>query len=146
MKINYIYGDLFETEDKMIIHGCNCQGVMGSGVAKIIKTVYPKAYTDYKNAKMVLGRVIWSDTGESMIIGNCLTQEFYGRDKNTVYLDYFALRDCLNKVHNFAKGIGIESVSMPKIGAGFANGDWNVIEKMIEEEFKYVQPNVWVIE
>ena len=47
MKIEYRKGDLFQTEIKTIVHGCNAQGVMGSGVAKIIRDKYPKAYDRY---------------------------------------------------------------------------------------------------
>jgi len=30
MKIEYVKGDLFATNVKTIVHGCNVQGVMGS--------------------------------------------------------------------------------------------------------------------
>jgi len=35
---------------------------------------------------------------------------------------------------------------MPKIGAGLAGGDWNVIAAIIEEEFTAVQPIVYWLE
>jgi O-acetyl-ADP-ribose deacetylase (regulator of RNase III) len=38
-----------------------------------------------------------------------------------------------------------DKVAMPKIGAGLAGGDWNVIEKIIEEECKGVQPVVYYL-
>ena len=37
-------------------------------------------------------------------------------------------------------------IAMPKIGAGLANGDWNVIEKIVEKECTEVQPVVYVME
>ncbi len=46
MKINYVNGDLFATDIKTIVHGCNAQGVMGSGVAKSIRENFPKAYDE----------------------------------------------------------------------------------------------------
>ena len=37
-------------------------------------------------------------------------------------------------------------VAMPKIGAGLANGDWDTISKIIEEESGHVwQPVVYVV-
>lgn len=40
MPIKYIKGSLLDTDAKIIVHGCNCQGVMGSGVAKQLKKNY----------------------------------------------------------------------------------------------------------
>lgn len=34
MKIDYRIGDMFKGGHKFIAHGCNAQGVMGSGVTK----------------------------------------------------------------------------------------------------------------
>ena len=48
---------------------------------------------------------------------------------------------CLN---NQAKEFGF-TVAIPKIGAGLGGGDWKKIEKIIEEEFKDVVPNVYVL-
>ena len=47
MQIEYRNGDLFSTEIKYILHGCNSRGVMGSGVAFIVKNLYPKAFEEY---------------------------------------------------------------------------------------------------
>ena len=37
MKIIYKQGDLLEAEEVVIVHGCNAQGVVGSGVALAIR-------------------------------------------------------------------------------------------------------------
>ena len=64
MKIEYITGDLLQTDVKHIIHGCNSKGVMGSGVAKVLREKYPRAYQDYNdvynNYGLELGDVIVS--------------------------------------------------------------------------------------
>jgi len=39
-----------------------------------------------------------------------------------------------------------ETIAMPKIGAGLAGGDWNVIESIIESELKTVQPIVFTLD
>ncbi len=33
--ITYVQGDALETNDPIIVHGCNAQGVMGKGIAKV---------------------------------------------------------------------------------------------------------------
>jgi hypothetical protein len=59
MKIIYKQGDLLDCIEKVIVHGCNAQGVMGSGVALAIRKKYPdaaRAYFDMKDkGRMQLG-------------------------------------------------------------------------------------------
>ena len=53
--IKYKIGDLLTAPQKCIAHQVNCQGVMGSGVARAIRNEYPKGtskkYTKYVNFK-----------------------------------------------------------------------------------------------
>jgi len=155
MKIIYKKGDMFlhvfpEGQCKVFAHGCNLQGVMGSGVAKQIKEKYPWAYEIYKQGC----NEPFSNIGDvypafylacdDAIIYNCITQEYFGRDKNTVYVDYYALRKCMQFINEESEyDSKVPEVVMPKIGAGLANGDWDIISKIIEEESTYFQPIVY---
>ena len=47
--IKLIEGNLFNTKANIICHQCNCQGIMGSGVALEVKNRYPKVYESYHN-------------------------------------------------------------------------------------------------
>lgn len=156
MKIEYIKGDLFSTNVKTILHGCNAQGVMGSGVAKIIREKYPKAYERYRKEyerynSLAMGQVIAVPCGDRQtdpdnfkIIVNAITQEYFGPDGKR-YVSYDAVSECLEKVNRFSEVYGITEVAMPQIGAGLGGGDWNVIEAIIESELKTVKPYVYVL-
>jgi len=142
MKIEYRKGDLFSTECKYIVHGCNAQGVMGSGVAKIVRDKYPEAYQEYlrmfrTEGDLVLGDVIWAESN-GKFIGNAITQEFYGTDQR--HVSYDAVAHVMWEINTITT---IKEVAMPKIGAGLANGDWNVIAAIIESELKRVKPIVY---
>lgn len=157
MKIEYIKGDLFSTKIRTIVHGCNAQGVMGSGVAKIIREKYPKAYERYRKEfelynHLKLGDTIAVPCGDRVndptnykVIVNAITQDFYGRDGSR-YVSYDAVSDCMNKINRFSEVYGIEEVAMPQIGAGLGGGEWNVIEAIIESELKNVKPYVYILE
>ena len=73
MKIIYKEGDLFESSYKILIHGCNDRGVMGSGVALIVREKYPKAYKTYfdkykfQNDYLEGGTIIPVDCGDKII-------------------------------------------------------------------------------
>ena len=122
---------------------------MRSGVAAIIREKYPKAYDDYvkyaEDFGLNVGNIIVSDNQDRIII-NAVTQQFYGRDPNTVYVSYDGMRFCIQKINQYAKENGIADVAMPLIGAGLANGSWKVISQIIEEESVDFQPIVYLID
>lgn len=133
-------GDLTISYADVLAHQVNAQGVMGSGVAKSIKTKYPNVYREYmkhpklKN-KSILGECQLIDC-DGKVIANLFGQFYYGRNKDTLYTDYKALRGALISLKEFAKANDL-SVAMPfKIGCGLANGDWEgVVLPMIKEVF-----------
>ena len=159
MTINYILGDLLASGEQMIAHGCNSHGVQGSGVAKAIRDMYPDNYEVYhrvyEELGLYLGDVVYHyelplqiDGLPTLIIANCVTQKDYGRDPNVVYVDYDAVFESLNQVFAAAATFKLSSVGLPMIGAGLANGDWDIIEGLVEQiSNKYkVAANVYVID
>lgn len=155
MKIEYVKGDLLESPFP-IAHGVNCQGVMGSGVAKQIRNKYPKAYQDYSNfvnaikpSYKLLGDVIISRVRTKMDapvkeIFHCFTQFDYGKDKNKVYVDYNAIRNCIITINEWYKVYpSPQPIAFPKIGAGLANGDWNIISSHLEHYSSNFYPIVY---
>ena len=150
MKIEYKIGDFLvdglADGLEFIAHGCNAQGMMGSGIARSIRNRWPVVYDEFRRARRKLGVNIGVKVPEVTVI-NCVTQETYGRDKNVVYCDYEAIRRCMNGIslslywyYHSSKPV---KVGMPMIGAGLANGDWDIISKIIEEESRHFQPVVY---
>ena len=147
MKIEYVSGDLMQTSERVIIHGCNSHGVMGSGVARLIRDQFPVAYHVYRNSYLQdglsLGTIVWAETC-GKIIGNAITQRNYGRVQD-IYVDYDAVRSAMKNVNAYCVEHGIARVAMPKIGAGLGGGDWIVIAKIIEDESLDFTPVVYVL-
>jgi O-acetyl-ADP-ribose deacetylase (regulator of RNase III) len=135
MKIEYVHGSLLDSSEPVIAHGCNAQGVMRSGVAKLIRERYPQAFLDYynhwyacdSNSHSLLGRVIETKTPDRTIL-NIISQEFYGRDPSVVYVSYDAIAHGVKNINE----MGHTRVAFPMIGAGLGNGNWNVISTIIE--------------
>jgi O-acetyl-ADP-ribose deacetylase (regulator of RNase III) len=145
-KIEYVKGDLLSTEKRHILHGCNAKGVMGSGVAKAIRDKYPLAYQDYydayNNYGLDLGNIIVSVQPDGKVIHNAITQLSYGRDQSRVYVSYWSIAEVFRKINQW----GIKEIAIPKIGAGLANGDWSVIEAIIENTLIDTRAYVYVLE
>lgn len=123
---------------------------MRSGIAKAIREQYPMAFTDYERTykrqgdKLYLGQVVTTPYEDRWIF-NCITQEFYGRDENVVYVSYDAIHHAILTLNLICSCKGIERVGFPLIGAGLANGDWNIISKIIAKDSDF-QPVVYVLE
>lgn len=149
MKIQYRKGNLFETDIEHIVHGCNAQGVMGSGVARIVRDDYAAAYEFYKAQHaahgLKLGDVQFVPANGKTIV-NAVTQHLFGKPvEPTRFVDYDAVADCMKTINQVLKLSGYTEVAMPQIGAGLGGGDWTVIEQIIEQHLTDVQPVVYVL-
>lgn len=145
MIIQSVFGNLMTAEERIILHGCNAQKKMNSGVAKLIREQYPEAYHEYvSTTKLQLGMVIYAESGDK-IIANGITQENYGRDGRR-YCSYDAINSVMEDVHRYAIDRKIDRVAMPAIGAGLGGGSWSVIRAIIENAFTEIQPVVYTLD
>lgn len=148
MKIEYRSGDLFKTEIHYILHGCNSKGVMGSGVAKTVRQLYPSAYDAYNiwcSRGFKLGTSLLVECGDKTII-NAVTQQNYGtvaiqQGPNPVrHVSYDAVAEIFSELEQI---IPHEIIAMPLIGCALGGGSWSVISAIIEAECKTIQPVVY---
>ena len=114
--VRIIKGDLTQSSAKYICHQVNCQGVMGSGVAKQIRGKWPEVFDKYKQA-----------------IINIFGQLKFGRDGQR-YTNFEALcRGCREIANNVSPG---DTIAMPyKIGCGLGGGDWGRVMDMLTDVF-----------
>lgn len=119
----------------IIVHGANCFHTFGAGIAKQIKKAFPEAYVADKETMFgdmsKLG-TLSSHMYKRLLVINAYTQYEYGTDKMNV--DYGAIRSCMMKINQIARCLELERIGIPKIGAGLAGGDWNIISRIIEDE------------
>lgn len=154
MKIVYKHGDLMKAEEAFIAQGCNAKGVMGSGVAKLLRDADEYIFTSYADVfreqgnVLHLGQTIWVDSKLlNKVVINVITQENYGRDTNVVYVDYDGLRNGFREINDFcAMSTEKPAIAMPLIGAGLANGKWSIISQIIEEEAINFTPVVYLMD
>lgn len=139
---NIKVGDIFEeVTEGYIMHGCNAQGVMGSGVAKIVKERYLEAFKVYakQHPHYILGEVIPCKVTDDLVIINAITQDWFGG--GDIHADYDAIEQaCRGAKHLAAFGM-VESreVHFPFIGAGLAGGDEHTILTILENQFSHTQ-------
>ncbi len=120
----------------LIIHGCNCFCTMAAGIAKAIRAEFPEAYEadckTEKGSKDKLGsysHAVVDKDGHHITVVNAYTQhDFKGPGMKA---DYSAIRDVFKKIKSDFAG---KRIGYPKIGAGLAGGDWNIIAQIIDQE------------
>lgn len=142
MEYKTVKGNLFDylKPGDACVHGCNDQGIMGSGIALEVKTRFPGAYKIYREKfdrhGLELGEVIPYFDTTGVLILNAVTQNFYGKDGKR-YVKYDAVAECCRDIREGFK-ILLEPpkrLYFPLIGAGLGGGSWAVISEIIKDEF-----------
>ena len=129
-----ILTDIDPNVKTVILHGSNCFGKFGNGIAKYLAEKYPQVIK--ADIETTIGDISKLGTYTCAIIDpnfhilNCYIQYKYGHQG--VYVDYRAIQRCFNRiVHNYHGW----SIRLPMIGCGLAGGDWNVVSQLVKLAF-----------
>lgn len=131
-------GNLIDLAEKgkfnLIIQGCNCFCIQGSGLAKEIRTRYPGAYDADKATaagdKNKLGTYSMYNTRDGFTIVNGYTQYGFNRGTTNDLFEYDAFERLLIQLVEDFPG---KKFGFPYIGMGLAGGDKDRIIPMIED-------------
>jgi len=116
------YGNIIESNAQVIAHGCNRKGVMGAGVAKVIRTAYPECFKPYLDAcmrKEPLGSIIPVECHDDRWVVNILSQNTFGKRGTGVFATPEAILDGLNNTFNWMRGNELSTIALPEIGASY---------------------------
>jgi O-acetyl-ADP-ribose deacetylase (regulator of RNase III) len=146
--IKMVQGDILNSTTDMIVHQVNCLGVAGAGLAKQIAERYPDWKHEYikycfktTDPKNLLGRVfIYQCPHEHREIASLFGQFKTGKGVQTIYP---ALRQSMRDLAKFIRPLE-KSIAIPfKIGCGLAGGNWKFVSEMIEDEFDFIETEIW---
>lgn len=148
MKIDVKIGNLLDVTSGHIVHGCNAQGVMGSGVALAVKNKYPEVYRDYRRTYeeegLTLGDAYPFMPANGLVVWNAITQDGYGLP--TRNCSYDAIQTCFEKIDETVTEFDIvqKEIHIPMIGAGLGGGNWEIIREIIEQTVT-VPVTLWML-
>ena len=141
LKIRYLRGDVTEPrgrDSRIVAHIVNDKAsTWGAGAALAIARRWPSAHSDFKNWSIArreefdLGVIHEFRISGNLWIVSMVAQHGYGESLKP-RIRYAALRACLRELSKFAYE-NHATVHMPRIGTGFAGGNWEVIENLVIE-------------
>lgn len=134
-----LHGDLIklalEGNFDILIHGANCKGLMGAGIARSIKSAFPCAYEIdiqtpfnekagwFSYAEHIL------DNGRVLTIVNAYTQVLPGANA-----DLKLIKSAFNGIsQNWDK---TDRIAYPMIGCGIGGLSWTDVKPIIDKEFE----------
>lgn len=144
-QIFHVIGDLVESGEQYIAHGCNTHDVIGGGVSGPIVRKWPEVELAYhaacKSRQFFVGTCQVVKTTDGHVVFNIASQEAPGADGS-----YWAVMLAMGNLIEFCIKHGIRRVAIPRIGCGIAGLRWPQVEFIINGIFQWRPnaPEIWV--
>ncbi len=134
--LTYVVGDLFQSPSHVLVNTVNTVGVMGKGIAKTFKMIYPEMFEKYRRLceakKLTVGKVWLYKTPNKWIL-NFPTKTTWRQPSRMEYIE--------SGLSAFVRGYaerGITSIAFPALGCGNGELSWNDQVRPLME--KYLRP------
>lgn len=147
--IQYITGNILDSNAQALVNTVNTMGVMGKGIALQFKKAYPNNYKAYekacKNKELQVGKMFVTldsntTTGERIII-NFPTKTNWRKPSEYKYIE-----DGLENLVEVINEKVIRSIAIPPLGAGNGGLNWEKVKKTIEQKLGQLNVNIYVYE
>lgn len=147
--IQYITGNILDSDAQALVNTVNTIGVMGKGIALQFKKAYPNNYKAYEkasqNAEIAVGKMFITidsnvSTGEKVII-NFPTKTDWRKPSEYKYIE-----DGLDNLVKVITTNQISSIAIPPLGAGNGGLKWEKVKKIIEQKLSHLGIKIFVYE
>ena len=137
MTINFIRGNILESDAEALVNPVNCVGVMGKGLALQFKDKFPENFAHYRDAcnsdGVSVGKMfVWRDHNPpNKYVINFPTKRHW-RDNSQYIFISMGLVDLVRVVRD----LDIKSIVIPQLGCGLGGLDWQIVKPLIVDAFK----------
>lgn len=140
--MRYVKGNLLGVKYGIIGHQCNCQLVMGAGLAKQIRAAYPHVYDEYRTMgarlqpRQRLGKCQMVQAIPNQLFVANLFGQFHYLPRGVCHTDYTALGMALRNLQRWRMTFYSADfpVHLPRgMGCKLGGGQWNVVEGVIRD-------------
>ena len=141
--ITYVVCDLFESPARVLVNTVNTVGVMGKGIAKQFKQIYPDMFREYQqiceSRSFDIGDLWLYKTSNKWVL-NFPTKKHWRQPSRIDYIES-GLKKFVATHHVY----GITSVSFPLLGCGNGELDWETqVQPMMERYLEELPIEVFI--
>jgi len=131
--ITYVKGDLLQSPVRVLVNTVNTVGVMGKGIAKDFKQIYPEMFKQYQNlcekSMFHMGQLWLYKTPHKWIL-NFPTKEHWRQPSKIEYIE----AGLKKFVKTYAEK-GITSIAFPALGCGNGELEWETQVRPLMEKY-----------
>ncbi len=131
--IIYVATDLFQSPARVLVNTVNTVGVMGKGIAKDFKHIYPEMFERYQQlcerGQFQVGQLWLYKTPHKWVL-NFPTKKHWRNPSKPEYVEAGLQKFVQTYAH-----LGITSISFPLLGCGNGELDWEKIVKPLMERY-----------
>lgn len=131
--ITYVACDLFSSPARVLVNTVNTVGVMGKGIAKDFKQIYPEMFQKYQSLceKGIFNTGnLWLYRTPNKWILNFPTKKHWRQSSRPEYIET-GLQKFVDTYHVY----GITSISFPLLGCGNGELDWEEQVRPLMEQY-----------
>ncbi len=141
--ITYVSGNLFCSPAQVLVNTVNTVGVMGKGVAREFKRIYPEMFTQYcelcESGQLDIGKLWLFKTLNKWIL-NFPTKKHWRSPSRQEYIE-----EGLKKFAKQYAKVGIYSIAFPPLGCGNGGLDFNsVVRPLMKHYLKDLPINAFI--
>lgn len=140
--IIYVRTNLFESNAQVLVNTVNTVGVMGKGLAKEFKRLYPDMFERYQRSceegKLDIGNLHFYKTPNKWVM-NFPTKKSW---RSASRLDY--IEAGLKKFVAEYENLGITSIAFPLLGCGNGGLEWEEVKPLMEKYLKRLPIEIFI--
>jgi len=147
--IEYITGNLLESEAQALVNTVNTEGVMGKGLALQFREAFPNNYKLYRQAckegKVRIGEMFITQDS-NLLSGTHLIVNFPTKGTWRKPSSYSYIEQGLQALKREIVERGITSIAIPPLGSHNGGLDWNVVKPMIVQALEDLDCRIIIYE
>lgn len=140
--LTYVKGDLFDSPAKVLVNTVNTVGVMGKGIAKTFRDVYPDMFKRYQTlceARAFHIGNLWLYKSEQKWVLNFPTKKEWRQPSKLEYI-----QAGLEKFVATYSRENVTSIAFPQLGCGNGELKWDDVEPLMVRYLRNLPINVYI--
>lgn len=135
--IEYVNGDMFQSDADCLVNTVNCEGYMGKGIAYQFKVKFPENNQSYvkacKTGMLKVGQIhYYVEDGKTII--NFPTKNKWREPSKMSYIE-----DGMDAFVQVLPTLNVKTVAIPPLGCGNGGLEWRVVKSVIVDKLQSLE-------